>query len=402
MRKPLEHIKVLDFTRVLAGPYCTMMLASMGAEIIKVEKPGTGDDSREYSPFINGQSAYFISINRGKKSLALDLRSERGISIIKELVRHVDVVVENFRPGTMEKLGIGYETLKGINPKIVYAAISGFGQTGPYSQRPAYDVIIQGMGGIMSITGPKDGEPVRVGPSIGDITAGMLGAAGILAALIDAGITGEGRMVDVAMLDGQLAILESAISRYTITGAVPKPMGSRHPSIAPFEAYRASDGYLILACGNDALWQKFCTLAGRADLLQMDCFSTNSKRVQNAEEMSKYINAIFAEKTAGEWRELLIKNGIPCSSINTIDKLFSDPQVEARKMLVEVEQPGAGKLKLAGNPIKFSGMGSEIPDSPAPFVGQHTSEILREYLGIAGKELEELVEGAVIECRESS
>jgi CoA:oxalate CoA-transferase len=301
----------------------------------------------------------------------------------------------------MEKLGIGYETLKGINPKIVYAAISGFGQTGPYSQRPAYDVIIQGMGGIMSITGPKDGEPVRVGPSIGDITAGMLGAAGILAALIDAGITGEGRMVDVAMLDGQLAILESAISRYTITGAVPKPMGSRHPSIAPFEAYRASDGYLILACGNDALWQKFCTLVGRTDLLKMDCFSNNAKRVQNAEEMAKHINSIFSEKAAGEWRDLLIKNGIPCSSINTIDKLFSDPQVEARKMLVEVEQPGAGKLKLAGNPIKLSSMESEIPDSPAPFVGQHTAQILREYLGIEAKELEELAEGAVIECRES-
>jgi CoA:oxalate CoA-transferase len=398
MRKPLEHIKVLDFTRVLAGPYCTMILANMGAEIIKVEKPGTGDDSRDYGPFLNGQSAYFISINRGKKSLALDLKSEEGIDIIKELVKKVDVVVENFRPGTMEKLGIGYENLKKINQKIIYATMSGFGQTGPYSKRPAYDMIVQGMGGIMSITGQDEGEPVRVGTSIGDITAGMFGAIGILTALIDAGITGQGRMVDVGMLDGQIAILENAISRYTATGSVPKPLGARHPSIAPFEAYKTKDSYAIIACGNDALWEKFCTLVGRSDLLEMQDFKTNGDRVRNVDKLKIFMNKIFITKTTEEWNSFLNKNGVPCSPINTIDKLFDDPQITARNMLVEVEQPKAGKLKISGNPIKLSGMDEEIPKGHAPFIGEHTKEILSNYIGLTVEQLEELIKHSVIEC----
>ncbi|HQE67479.1 MAG TPA: CaiB/BaiF CoA-transferase family protein, partial [Bacillota bacterium] len=258
MRKPLEHIKVLDFTRVLAGPFCTMILANMGAEIIKIERLGSGDDSRSYGPFINGQSAYFISINRGKKSISIDLKSEKGIEVVKELVSKVDVVAENFRPGTMEKLGLSYEQLKKINPRLIFATMSGFGQTGPYSKRPAYDMIVQGMGGIMSITGEEGGAPVRVGTSIGDLVAGLYGAIGILTALADRDFSGEGRMVDVAMLDGQISILENAISRYAATGEIPKPLGGRHPSIAPFEAYKTKDSYIIIACGNQALWEKFC------------------------------------------------------------------------------------------------------------------------------------------------
>lgn len=289
MRKPLEHIKVLDFTRVLAGPYCTMILANMGAEIIKIERPGSGDDSRDFGPFMNGQSAYFVSINRGKKSIALDLKSPKAIELVKELVKEVDIVAENFRPGTMEKLGLGYEELKKINPKLIFATMSGFGQTGPYSKRPAYDMIVQGMGGIMSITGEEGGDPVRVGTSIGDITAGMFGTIGILAALVDRDISGEGRMVDVAMLDGQLSILENAISRYTATGEIPKPLGARHPSIAPFEAYKTKDSYVIVACGNDALWEKFCKLTSREDLLAMDEFKTNPDRVKNVRKLKEYM-----------------------------------------------------------------------------------------------------------------
>lgn len=400
MGKPLKHIKVLDFTRVLAGPYCTMILANMGAEIIKVEKPGSGDDSRDFGPFVNGQSAYFISINRGKKSIAVDLKSEKGVDIVKELVKQVDVVVENFRPGTMEKLGIGYETLKGINPKVIYGALSGFGQTGPYSKRPAYDMIAQGMGGIMSITGQEDGEPVRVGTSIGDITTGMLGAIGILSSLADVSLSGLGRMVDVAMLDGQIAILENAISRYAASGTVPKPLGARHPSIAPFEAYRTRDSFVILACGNDSLWEKFCTLVERKDLLGMDCFKTNADRTKNADKLKQYLSEVFSARTTEEWNIFLNKNGIPCGPINTIDKLFNDPQIKARNMLVEVEQPGAGKLKVAGNPIKLSGMEDGLPGSPAPCIGQHTREILSKYLGLTAEQLDALIIESIIECSE--
>ncbi|NLM42963.1 MAG: CoA transferase [Clostridiales bacterium] len=390
MRKPLEHIKVLDFTRVLAGPYCTMILANLGAEIIKVERPGIGDDSRDFGPFINGQSAYFISINRGKKSIALNLKSPKAVEVVKELVKEVDVVAENFRPGTMEKLGLGYEELKKINPGLIFATMSGFGQSGPYSRRPAYDMIVQGMGGIMSITGEEGGKPVRVGTSIGDIVAGMYGAIGILAALADREISGEGRMVDVAMLDGQISILENAISRYTFTGEVPKPLGARHPSIAPFEAYKTKDSYVIIACGNDKLWEKFCKLVDREDLLDMEIFKTNPDRVKNVRKLNEYMEEILSQKTTAEWDEFLNNNGIPCSPINTVDKLFKDPQVKARNMLIEVEQPGVGKIQIAGNPIKISGMEEEVAKDPAPQIGEHGDVILKEYLGYTDEQINEL------------
>ncbi len=395
-RKPLEHIKVLDFTRVLAGPYCTMMLANMGAEIIKVERPDTGDDSRDFGPFMNGQSAYFISINRGKKSIAVDLKSPKGIEIIKELVKKVDVVAENFRPGTMEKLGLGYDVLNSINPGIIYATMSGFGQSGPYSKRPAYDMIVQGMSGIMSITGNPDGEPVRVGTSIGDITAGMFGAYGIATALVDRAITGKGRMVDVAMLDGQVAILENAIARYTALGEVPKPLGARHPSIAPFGAFKTADGYLIMACGNDSLWETFCKAVDRIDLLELPEYKTNALRTTNADKLKTHIDEILSAKTTAEWDEYLNKKGVPSSPINTVDKLFTDPQIEARKMLVEVEQPGAGKLRVAGNPVKMSGLTQEIPTDPAPAIGEHTADILADFLGMDAAEIEELIKNNII------
>lgn len=398
-KKPLEGIKVLDLTRVLAGPYCTMILANLGAEVIKVERPGTGDDSRDYGPFVNGESIYFVSINRGKKSIGVNLKSEEGKQVLLDLVKEVDVLAENYRPGTMEKLGLGYDRLKEVNPRLIYAAMSGFGHTGPYSQRAAYDMIVQGMGGIMSITGLPEGEPIRVGTSIGDITAGLMGAIGILAALHGRLATGKGQKVDVAMLDGQLAILENAIARYTSTGEIPGSLGTRHPSITPFEAFKTKDNWVILAIGNDALWSQFCKLVQREDLIQDPRFVTNGDRTKNYEQLKPILDEIFIEKTTDQWLDELNQAGIPCSPINSVDKLFTDPQVEARNMLVEVEQPKVGKIKVAGNPIKLSDIPpeEEIPAEPAPSIGEHTEEILTSVLGYDLDRVNSLKEKKVLE-----
>lgn len=398
-KKPLEGIKVLDLTRVLAGPYCTMVLGNLGAEIIKVERPGGGDDARAFGPFVNDESIYFVSINRGKKSIAIDLKAEEGKKLLLDLVKKVDVVTENFRPGTMEKLGLGYDVLKEVNPKIIYAAMSGFGHSGPYSQRAAYDMIVQGMGGIMSITGQPGGEPTRVGTSVGDITAGLFGAIGILSALHGRNLTGKGQKVDVAMLDGQVAILENAIARYTSTQEVPGPLGGRHPSITPFETFKTKDTWAILAAGNDNLWAKFCKAVGREELIDDSRFATNGDRTKNHDELKPIMDDIFAQKTTAEWMELLNKAGVPGSPINTVEDLFKDPQVEARHMLVEVEQPKVGKIKVAGNPIKLSDIPAEqeVPKDPAPSIGQHTEEILKSLLGMDNNGVKELMDSKVVE-----
>ncbi len=398
-RKPLEGIRVLDLTRVLAGPYCTMVLANLGAEIIKIERPGTGDDSRDFGPFVNGESIYFISINRGKKSIAIDLKTKEGKELLLDLVKEVDVLAENFRPGTMEKLGLGYDVLKKANPRLIYAAMSGFGHSGPYSMRAAYDMIVQGMGGIMSITGQPGGQPTRVGTSVGDITAGLFGVIGIVSSLISREATGKGQKVDVAMLDGQVSILENAIARYTAAGEIPQPLGSRHPSITPFEAFKTKDSWAILAVGNDALWKKFCEAINREDLIDDPRFATNDQRNNNHDSLKPIIDEIFIEKTTDEWLELLNTAGIPASPINSVDKLFTDPQVEARNMLVEVDQPGVGKIKIAGNPIKLSDIPAqeEIPEEPAPSIGQHTEEILKDLLGLGEKRVKELRDNKVVE-----
>lgn len=398
-KKPLEGIKVLDLTRVLAGPYCTMVLANLGAEIIKIERPGIGDDSRDFGPFVNGESIYFISINRGKKSIAVDLKSEEGKEILLDLVKEVDILAENFRPGTMEKLGLGYDKLKKVNPGLIYAAMSGFGHSGPYSQRAAYDMIVQGMGGIMSITGQPGGEPTRVGTSVGDITAGLFGTIGILSALLGRETTGKGQKVDVAMLDGQISILENAIARYTASQEIPEPLGSRHPSITPFEAFKTKDSWVILAAGNDALWANFCSVVDREDLTKDPKYLTNADRNDNHDALKPILDDIFIEKTTDEWLEILNNAGIPVSPINSVDKLFVDPQIEARNMLVEVEQPGVGKIKVAGNPIKLSDIPAkeEVPEDPAPSIGQHTEEILKNMLGLDEKRVNELMSKKVVE-----
>ena len=388
MMKPLAGLRVLDLSRVLAGPYCTMMLADYGADIVKIEPPEVGDDSRAFGPFVGKESAYFMSLNRNKRSMALNFKRQAEVELFKEMVKHADVVVENYRPGTMEKFGIGYDELKKINPQIIYAACSGFGHSGPYQYKPAYDIIVQAMGGIMSVTGPENGEPTRVGASVGDIIAGMFTAYGVMMALYHRERTGEGQKVDVGMLDCQVAVLENAIARYVTSGAIPTPLGNRHPSITPFSAFTAKDGHIIVGAGNDRLWVKLCNILGRPELVADPRFDTNSHRTANVKELMGILNGVFAEKTIAEWLEVLETAELPCAPINTVDKIVNDPHIAAREMIVEVEHPIAGHLKMPGVPVKLSATPGSV-DRPAPTLGQHTAELLKEILGWDAAKTEE-------------
>jgi CoA:oxalate CoA-transferase len=392
---PLEGLKVLDLTRVLAGPYCTMLLGDLGAEIIKIESPDKGDDSRHFGPYQNGESAYFMSLNRNKKSLTLNLKHETGKDILRRLILEVDVVVENFRPGTMEKLGLGYEDLKLINPKIIYAAASGFGHSGPYSLRPAYDGVVQAMGGIMSITGAKDGEPTRVGPSIGDIAAGLFTAVGVLSALNYRNNTGIGQKVDVAMLDCQVAMLENAIARYVVTNEVPKPAGNRHTSIVPFEPFDTMDSKLVIAVGNDELWKKFCAVSELISIVDDPQYATNPQRNANYDSLRPIIAEKMKEKATKVWQTLLDKAGVPNGPINYIDQVMEDEQVLAREMIVEVDHPTAGKLKMPGVAIKMSETPGAILTA-APTLGQHNVDVLKTYLGYTEEEIASLIQDGVL------
>jgi CoA:oxalate CoA-transferase len=395
MRQALDNIKVLDLTRVLAGPYATMILADLGAEVVKIEMPKTGDDSRHFGPYVNDESAYFMSLNRNKRSMTLNLKSEKGKEIFLEMIKKVDVVVENFRPGTMEKLGLGYDYLSTINPKLIYAASSGFGHSGPYSKRAAYDAVVQAMGGIMSITGQKDGKPTRVGTSIGDIAAGMFTATGILAALVNRDTTGKGQKVDVAMLDCQVAMLENAIARYVVTGEAPKPGGNRHPSIVPFETFETEDGEIMVAAGNNSLWAKLCEAIEKPELTNDERFNENPLRNENYEELRPLLAEAFVKNTTKEWQDILDKAGVPNGPINTVDKVLEDPQVLAREMIVEIEHPVAGKLKVPGVPIKLSDTPGSVR-TPAPTLGQHTEEILKEFLEYDKEAVRKLTEEGVL------
>ena len=378
--KPLEGLRVLDLSRVLAGPYCTMMLADYGADIVKIEPPIVGDDSRAFGPFVGKESAYFMSLNRNKRSMTLNFKRKEEVEVFKEMVKFADVVVENYRPGTMEKFGLGYDELKAINPKIIYAACSGFGHSGPYQYKPAYDIIVQAMGGIMSITGPEGGEPSRVGASVGDIIAGMFTAYGVMMALYHKEKTGEGQKVDVGMLDCQVAVLENAIARYVTSGNVPVPLGNRHPSITPFSSFTAKDGHIIVGAGNERLWVKLCNILGKSELLADARFDTNSNRTAHVKELSAILNDVFKQKTIHEWMEVLETAELPCAPINTVADIVNDPQIKARKMIVELEHPVAGHLKMAGVPVKMSATPGAV-ERPAPMLGQHTAELLKEILG---------------------
>lgn len=395
MPGPLDGIKILDLTRVLAGPYATMLLGDLGAEVIKIEQPGTGDESRNFGPFKNGFSLYFMSVNRGKQSVTLNLKTERGQAIFKRLLEQTDILVENFRPGTMEKLGLDYDTLKAGHPSLIYAACSGFGQTGPYAQQGAYDMIIQGMGGIISITGEPDGPPVRVGTSISDITAALFTTIGVLSALYHRHRTGRGQFVDVAMLDSLVAVLENAVVRYFATGEAPKPLGARHPAITPFEAFASADGHVIIALGNDTLWAKFCEQVNRKELISDERFRTNADRTENHSELFPILSEIMSYRKTDDWIDTLGKIGVPCGPINAMDKVVSHPQVQAREMIARIAHQITGEVEVPGVPIKLSETPGDV-DAPAPSLGEHTAQVLTGLLKMSSDEVEQLKRDGVI------
>jgi CoA:oxalate CoA-transferase len=375
---PLSGITIVDLSRILAGPYCTMLMAEMGARVIKVEPPGKGDDAREYGPFKNGTSTYFASINRGKQSIALDLKADADKRIFERLLEKADVVVENFRPGTMEKLGYGWEALHPRYPRLIYAAASGFGHTGPYSRYPAYDMVVQGLGGIMSITGYPNEPPARVGMSIGDIGAGLYTAVAVNAALLHRERTGESTKIDIGMLDCQIALLENAVMRYTVLNEIPGPLGARHPTITPFQALATGDGNIIVAAGNDGLFQKFCATLGRSDLSESALFRSNNLRMENQPRLQDELERTLKTKTTAEWIAILEKAGIPCGPINNVAQALAHPQVAARNMVVTVEDPAAGPLRLAGNPLKFSAFADPSTRDAAPRLDEDRAALLAE------------------------
>ena len=375
---PLSGLLVLDLTRVLVGPYCTMILSDLGARVIKVEAPEVGDDSRNFGPFIEDQSAYFMSLNRNKESIALNLKNAKDKKIFEKILPKADILIENFKPGTLNKWGYDWENLKNKYPKLIYASASGFGQTGPLKGLPAYDMVVQGMGGLMSVTGQPDSEPTRVGTSIGDITAGLFTAIGINAALYDRQKTGKGMYIDVAMLDCQIAILENAVARYLTKGEIPKPMGSRHPSISPFEAFKTKDSYVIIAAGNDKLFEGMCKVFNLS-LYEDDKFRTNASRNKNIDELKKILENELKKNTTTYWCKILEENKIPCGPINNIKEVVESPQTKARNMIVSAMHNKIGQFKMPGNPIKMSSY--EDPDNRGeiPNLDQHREKILKEF-----------------------
>ena len=394
--KALSGVRVLDLTRALAGPYCTLMLGDYGADVIKIEIPGRGDDTRQWGPpFIRGESAYFLSINRNKRSLTLNLKEPVGRDIFMKLAKDADVVVENFTPGVADRLGIDYEAVKGVNPKIVYASISGFGQTGPYRKKPAYDQMMQGLGGIMSLTGEPDGEPQKMGIALTDIGAGMLAAYAITVALFHRERTGQGQYIDVSMLDLQVSWLTYQAGTYFATGAPPARVGAAHPNLAPYQAFMGADGKFVnVAVGNERFWGRFCKAMGRMDLFDHPKFALNRDRVNNRKELIDLLQEEFRKEDASHWVGILEEAGVPCGPINDLADVFGDPQVNEREMRLKVQHPSAGEIDQTGIPIKFSDTPGGI-GAPPPVLGEHSEEILRE-LGYSPEEIGELGERKVI------
>jgi CoA:oxalate CoA-transferase len=394
METALEGIRVVDLSHVLAGPTATMILADLGAEVIHIEPP-QGDDAREYGPFVDridkNRSGYFISLNRNKKGMVLNLKEKKGKEILRELIKISDVLIENFRPGTMKSLGFSWEEVRQINPKIIYASISGFGhETLPeYASRPAYDIVAQAYSGLMSITGPEQGPPCRVGSSIGDIVAGHQAAIGILAALFYRTITGKGQCYDGSMIDGLFSIMENAVARYTIEGEIPKPLGTAHPSITPFQAFRARDRWVVFAIGNDRQWARLCTALGRSDLIEDVRFRSNILRTKNRETLNIILSEELIQKRAKDWEDIFGKEGLPCSRVKNIKEICEDPHIHFRNMLVEIEQKGIGKMKIAGSPFRLSETPGRVYQG-APALGEHTAEILASLLKKTKTEIQSL------------
>ena len=392
---PLQGIVVLDCTQVMAGPFCSLLLADMGADVIKVEKPDGGDDNRRMGPpFINGRSAAFLAINRNKRGLALNLRSEDGATVLKRLVEQADVVVENFRPGTMERLGLGYQELKKIRPSLIYCSISGFGQTGPYRERGGFDLVAQGMSGLMSVTGTPDGSPVKVGVPITDLTAGMYSAYGILNAYIYRLRTGEGQMVDTSLIEAGIAYTFWESSVYFATGDVPGPLGSAHRMSAPYQAIKTKDGYITIGAATQSTWEGMCRAIGREELIVDPRFAIPGDRKRREKELAALLEEAFCEETTQHWMEVLEGARVPCGPINDMGQVYSDPQVRAREMLVELEDPELGTLKNIGIPVKLSLTPGSIRRR-APDLGEHSREVLLE-AGYSDEDVTRLINAGVV------
>jgi len=393
---PLDGVTVLDLTRVLSGPYCTMLLGDMGARVIKVEQPGKGDDTRAWGPpFLDGESAYFLSINRNKESVTIDFKQPAGRDLLGRLIARSDVLVENFRPGTLARLGLDYASLSREHERLVYCSISGFGQTGPRSGEPGYDAVIQGEGGLMSITGSADGPPYRLGVAISDIVSGMFAAYGVSMALHARARTGRGQLVDIGMLDAVAALLTYQAGSYFANGAVPGRLGNRHPSIVPYETFAASDGDFVLAVGNDALWQKFCAVTGLDRMDGIERFATNRQRVTGYDELRPILAERLATRPRAHWIERLTEAGVPCGSVRAVDEVLRDPQIGAREMVALVEHQTIGAMKVLGVPVKLSSTPGGVRVAP-PRLGQHTDAVLRNDLGLDPSAVARLRDARVI------
>jgi formyl-CoA transferase len=401
--QPLEDVRVLDLSRALAGPYCTMMLGDLGADVIKLERPGRGDESRGWGPpFVGepygpypGESAYFIAVNRNKRSVTVNLKSPEGQEIVRRLASVSDVLVENFRTGALARMGLGFDDLRAVNPRLVYCSISGYGRTGPYAERPGYDFIIQAEGGLMGITGPEEGPPYRVGVPIIDITAGMFAASASLAALHVRDQTGEGQLVDVSLLDASVALLTNVASNYLVGREPPRRLGNAHPNIAPYEAFRARDRWFALAAANQRQWATLCAVIGRPDLEDDPRFATNQSRVSNRAALIEVLGEVFAGRDADEWLVELRASGLPCGPINSVPDVFGHPQAGARDLALEAEHPTAGGVRMTGFPYRLSGTPAEVR-LPPPRLGEHTCEVLRDVLGCSELEVNALEELAVV------
>jgi formyl-CoA transferase/CoA:oxalate CoA-transferase len=393
---PLRHLTVLDLSRVLSGPYCTMQLADMGARVIKVERPGAGDDTRAWGPpFVNGESAYFLSINRNKESVTLNFKHPDGRRLLDALIARADVLVENFRPGTLDDMGLGYDALHARHPRLIYTSISGFGHTGPLRERAGYDAVLQGEAGIMSITGPADGPGYKVGVAIADLAAGLFAAQGTLIALYERERSGEGQHVDIAMLDSVASLLTYQAGIYFTTGAPPERLGNAHPTVAPYETFRAADGDIVLAAGNDDLWRRFCGVAGLDACAADPRFAKNSDRVRNYRVLRPIVAEVFLRRTRAEWIALLNDAGIPAGSVRNLHEVLTDEQLLAREMVHTLPHASAGSVQVLGTPVKLSATPGAVRSAP-PALGEHTDAVLAEDLGLAAGDIAALRAAGVV------
>lgn len=393
---PLSGVRVLDLTRVVAGPYCSMFLGDLGAEVVKVEQPGAGDDTRGWGPpFAGGESAYYLCINRNKQSLTLDLKSKRAVELLRDLVKAADVIIENFRPGTMERLGLGEKELRELNPRLIYASLTGFGADGPMSDWPGYDLIVQAWGGLMSITGTPEGEPVKVGVAIIDLVAGLMLGKAVAAALFAREKIGVGQRIDTSLLEAEVASLINVGSNYLVGGKVPTRWGNAHPNIVPYQNFQTADGYLVIGVASEVIWKRFCEAVGQRDLIDDPRFADNSKRVENRSELIAILSKTFLQRRNDAWFKLLTDAEVPCAPVQTIDQVFQAPQVLQRDMLIEVDHPTAGKVRMAGIPVKFSVTPASVR-MPPPLLGEHNDAILRTWLGMSAASIDELKREKVI------